>query len=694
MATRFWVGGTGNWDQTTLTHWAATSGGAGGATVPTASDTVTFDSASNATAYTVTVTAIAPCSDLSLAGPASGALTFAGTSVVNCAGSFIIAAAGVTKSWTGGLNFTSTTAGKTITTNGISFANQISFGNGGASASWTLQDNFNITNAIGVSLVAGTLITNGKTLTCTTFTATNSGTARALTLGASTINCTTWNISATGTTLTAGTSTINVSGSSAFIGGGFTYNIVNLTGNNNVSISGANTFATLSISPTSPTKSDDLSIAASQTITGTFTVSDGATATNRVFVHSSTVGTPITITAAAISISNADFMDITGAGAATWNMSAASGGSGDCGGNTMQALGATAFTTAVDQHWLNASSSSWSTAANWTSRVPLPQDNVFMNKAFGTSQTVTADMPRLGKSIDWTGATWTTALTFSATVVTSVFGSWIWISGITPGTPNIIFRGRSSYNYDLKGLQIRNTFTLNAPSGTLTLLSNFDASGGTAQTFTVTNGTFDASGFSITFGSYSMATGSTLLMGSGTWTANGINTVWSNTGNITPSTSTIKITDTSATAVSFSGGGKTYANIWFSRGASAASNTIVGSNTFSDFKDDGSAAHSIIFTAGISTTVSTFTCSGSSGNAITINSTSTAIHSLIKTGGGVISCDWLNIQHSVATPGSTWYAGANSVNNQATVTAGSGWIFTVPPVGGITYPGFFSLAVL
>jgi hypothetical protein len=46
MANRYWVGGTGNWDASTTTHWSATSGGAGGATVPVASDTVTFDGSS------------------------------------------------------------------------------------------------------------------------------------------------------------------------------------------------------------------------------------------------------------------------------------------------------------------------------------------------------------------------------------------------------------------------------------------------------------------------------------------------------------------------------------------------------------------------------------------------------------------------------------------------------------------------
>lgn len=46
MASRFWVGGTGTWDAADTTHWAASSGGAGGESVPGASDTVTFDGSS------------------------------------------------------------------------------------------------------------------------------------------------------------------------------------------------------------------------------------------------------------------------------------------------------------------------------------------------------------------------------------------------------------------------------------------------------------------------------------------------------------------------------------------------------------------------------------------------------------------------------------------------------------------------
>ncbi|MGZ5836363.1 MAG: hypothetical protein ACXWJ5_09185, partial [Xanthobacteraceae bacterium] len=42
-ASRFWVGGTGTWDSSTTTHWAASSNGAGGQSVPGSADTVALD---------------------------------------------------------------------------------------------------------------------------------------------------------------------------------------------------------------------------------------------------------------------------------------------------------------------------------------------------------------------------------------------------------------------------------------------------------------------------------------------------------------------------------------------------------------------------------------------------------------------------------------------------------------------------
>ena len=49
MADRYWVGGTASWDGTAGTKWAATSGGAGGESVPTSADDVFFDANSSGT---------------------------------------------------------------------------------------------------------------------------------------------------------------------------------------------------------------------------------------------------------------------------------------------------------------------------------------------------------------------------------------------------------------------------------------------------------------------------------------------------------------------------------------------------------------------------------------------------------------------------------------------------------------------
>jgi len=53
MAARYWVGGTGTWNASDTTHWASASNGAGGQSVPTSADDVTFDA--NSGGGTVTV---------------------------------------------------------------------------------------------------------------------------------------------------------------------------------------------------------------------------------------------------------------------------------------------------------------------------------------------------------------------------------------------------------------------------------------------------------------------------------------------------------------------------------------------------------------------------------------------------------------------------------------------------------------
>ena len=73
---RYWVGGSGSWNSTT--KWSTTSGGASGASVPTASDNAIFDANSGTAHFIVTVTLNATCADLTITPePIAGVTQFA-----------------------------------------------------------------------------------------------------------------------------------------------------------------------------------------------------------------------------------------------------------------------------------------------------------------------------------------------------------------------------------------------------------------------------------------------------------------------------------------------------------------------------------------------------------------------------------------------------------------------------------------
>ena len=116
MANRYWVGGTATWDATVGTKWSATSGGAGGASVPTSSDAVFFDQAST---YTVTLSGSLSCASLTVS---AGSVTFTSTGTLAINGDMTLNAT-TTWSATGTISWSGTS---TITTNGVTI-NSTSF---------------------------------------------------------------------------------------------------------------------------------------------------------------------------------------------------------------------------------------------------------------------------------------------------------------------------------------------------------------------------------------------------------------------------------------------------------------------------------------------------------------------------------------------------------------------------------------
>ena len=134
MADRYWVLGTGTWDSTNTANWSTSSGGAGGASVPTAADNVFFNANSNVGTNPFTVTmANSPrvCNDFTASG-LDGTMTLAGASIdLNVSGSLTFQATNFTRTYTGITTFNATTTGKTVTTNGVAFGAEVSF-NGGS----------------------------------------------------------------------------------------------------------------------------------------------------------------------------------------------------------------------------------------------------------------------------------------------------------------------------------------------------------------------------------------------------------------------------------------------------------------------------------------------------------------------------------------------------------------------------------
>ncbi len=339
---------------------------------------------------------------------------------------------------------------------------------------------------------------------------------------------------------------------------------------------------------------------------------------------------------------------------------------------------------AADRYWVGGSgtwdgsdTTHWSATsggAGGASR-PSTNDNVIFDSASNaTAYTVTI----AGTSCEdlTVGNPASGVVTLVGTFSMHIYGSLFVASGVIWTQNNSIsFNSTSAETITTNGTIFPGLVVFSGTGGSWTLQDNFR----TNSLFRIGNGTFDANNFNVTAArlDYNFDGPKALIMGSGTWTmTSGSTPSWDTTGvTVTPNTSTIKFTDTTAGDVGFTGGGATFNNVWFARGSSTGRNIILDSSTFNDFKDTGTGTHSLIFTAGTTQTVSSFTVSGTVGHVITINSDTTGTHSLVKAGGGTVSSDYLNIQHSVATPGSTWYVGTHSISHQGTATAGSGWIF-------------------
>ena len=655
MATYYWVGGTGNWDNSNAANWSATSGGAGGAGIPTSADNIIFNASSGT--GTVTVFSTAVCNDLT-ASAVTAATTFTMSTGPSVSGSVNFgASATITSSTYLDINLVATTTGKTFTCTATGFLGDLTFS--GVGGGWTVSSAITCED---IYHTAGTLNTNGQTITIgraastfSSFSDSGSTTTRTLTLGASAINIGTtatsgtsvgWTITGTNLTLNANTSTITVGNTTAgattggfFYGGGKTYTTVSLRGTT-INLYDVNTFTSLSRIGAADITSV-LYVNANQTVTTTFILQgNNGTSTNtpnRLFVLSSELGTSrsITLTGTATrTVQEVDFADIN----LVFGSSVTGTRVGNCLGNTNITFTAArtlfARSAGAARSWSGTATALWATttggAAATANGPPLPQDSITLDATSGAAA-LTLDMPRLGSAFTATG--------FTGSLVNSAADSWIF--GAITGAASVL-NGRNVViatrtNSTLTGYTGSSGATyIYSPGATIRLGATFTSTG----SFILTAGTFDTNDgtttYNLTAASFNgastptnggfPATAGTVNLNSSTITLTSTGAAWRliNGNTINAGTSTIDITNNSATTKIFTGSGKTYYNLKFS-GSTTCLYDIRNDNTFNDIINNCTVPITVWLPFGLTTTVSNLSLGGAKGRGCVIMANPTLV---------------------------------------------------------------------
>jgi len=341
-------------------------------------------------------------------------------------------------------------------------------------------------------------------------------------------------------------------------------------------------------------------------------------------------------------------------------------------------------TNIKDRYWVGGTGN-WSDTSHWSytsggtggSSVPMPIDDVHIdvNSGFGSGGTITLDavVDSYAVAHDFicdSGHTYT--LTRNGGTST---GHGMWVYGSVVLDANMTFdawflaledgtapesKTITTNGVTITGLSIQTEET----SDIYTLQDDLTMS----RWFYHENGTFDANDKNLTATDYYFySDGSyqaTVYMGSGTWTANGSGELFQIDeygGFVTfyPETSTIKLIGSSQMCYFYYGNADyqdlcnhTFNDIWFSGTFNRIE--IYGNNTFNSFKVD--APNTISFQDGVTTTVTTFDVTGTSGNEVTIESegnqmmvNQTGYTASLQVGGTLVVTDYQSF--SVPTDG-------------------------------------------
>lgn len=680
MANRYWVGaGNGVWN--TQARWSATSGGSGGATIPTSADNVFFDA--NSGSGIVSISASTSCLNIDTTGFA-GSITMTSSYALTIVGTFLKLTVPLTG--TSSNNFyISPTAGITMSVDVNNMVTGPNVAFQGANTSICLL----------ASNLSGNMISHSNnTLRLQGFKITASSTFSNTNLASCIID-----FGATESTIEATTITINPLS--------VTQNSENasfICNNGTLTSSAARTFKSLTINATTaagailigspgstfttgitynaaPASRLNFPTSASTTITvGHFQV-NGQTEFCYVGNTSTTVGAG-RVSATTTTLNNVIFDKFTALGTAPWT--------GDSVGVISPTLTTgitpTPFTTITAT--LSATTADWFNASIWDlGRAPLLDDDVIINCTAATATLTNTG----GRALNIGSLTYQST---SSTVISSNLGTpsvnirrggYELKSGISflsvatapslnleavyPGTyfirSAIGLNGTAcakvvipitsvnevTYIVDsdflISGVYSANYF--NHLKGNLELSANcaffrvpdFDSSGSTTRSITLNTATVQITGPSS--GWYPVGTGIT----------------------ISAANATIElIADGVTTNRTMYMGGGTYGTIKLS-GNFGGTNSIAGPGTVNTISHTKTSAFTLNISGAIS--VENFLIEGTSSARITMSGTNT----LTKIGGGTVTLNYLTISNSTALPANTWFGGPDTTDGGGN----TGWAF-------------------
>ncbi len=631
-ANYFWVGGSGTWGATD-TNFALTSGGTPGILVPGSGDTVTFDS--NSGGGTVTIATPINVTSITMS-------TFTGTLDDSANNEpvtlFSLNAAGTSArtlnlgSATWNLTGNNTTILNVSTTTNLTLnpgTSTVEFTYSGSTGTRTIDqgglafNNFLITAGSDAISMPETGTFNGNFSTAG-YTGTFTKTAASFSIGGNfTVGTgSTW--SSTGGTITlTSSSSVNITTNG-------------VTVNQSITINGSGTFTLQSNLTMTGSVISSLTLAQGTLTAGSFNIT------------------------ASIMISSGTGTKFLNMGSGTWTLVEASGNAWNFG--VLTGLTVNCQTSSVVLSGNAASSSAGGFTYNNFSFTGGGLADIGGNNTFNN---LTVTGVGAGDSFEVNSSPQTITGTFTVTGASSSNKMAVFSS--TAGSlRTIIFNQASFLNVTWTDI----TLTMNGTGNTWTLQENLilTSSSTAGAALNVSNGTLapSSSNYTITTGQLTVASAGTLTIGTNTnLTLTGTGSVLSiasGASTVNVNGSTILLNNTTNTAVAIvSGSGRVWNNLTISRGASTGSVTIDGSNTWNTITSTTTAAYSFVFEAATTNTVSSWSVSGTSGNLISIDSsTSGTLANIVSTSN--FSSNYLSIKDISFKGGGILFAGMNSTN--------------------------------